>query len=88
MRLRRTARYAGRRPKTFITVFGPVTLERAYYHCDACRTGEDTVSAARYTVSVYVASGCRRVTVQYGDSIPSTTRYGNSVYAMPACGTA
>ena len=33
------ARYAGRRPKTFITVLGPLTLERAYYHCDACRTG-------------------------------------------------
>ena len=35
----RTARYAGRRPKTFITLLGPLTLERAYYHCDACRTG-------------------------------------------------
>ena len=35
----RTARYAGRRPKTFITLLGPLTLERAYYHCDTCRTG-------------------------------------------------
>ena len=34
-----TARYAGRRPKTFTTVLGPLTLERAYYHCDACQTG-------------------------------------------------
>ena len=34
-----TARYAGRRPKTFTTLLGPLTLERAYYHCDACRTG-------------------------------------------------
>ena len=33
------ARYAGRRPKTCITLLGPLTLERAYYHCDACRTG-------------------------------------------------
>ena len=32
-------RYAGRRPKTFTTLLGPLTLERAYYHCDACRTG-------------------------------------------------
>ena len=40
MRLRRKrARYAGRRPKTFTTLLGPLTLERAYYHCDACRTG-------------------------------------------------
>ena len=35
----RTARYAGRRPKTFITLLGPLTLERAYFHCDGCRTG-------------------------------------------------
>ena len=34
-----TARYAGRRPKTFTTLLGPLTLERAYCHCDACRTG-------------------------------------------------
>ena len=35
----RTVRYAGRRLKTFITLLGPLTLERAYYHCDACRSG-------------------------------------------------
>ena len=34
-----TARFAGRRPKTFTTLLGPLTLKRAYYHCDACRTG-------------------------------------------------
>ena len=34
-----TARYAGRRPKTFTTVLGPLTLERAYYHCDTCQAG-------------------------------------------------
>ena len=33
------ARYAGRRAKTFTTVLGPLTLERAYYHCDTCRAG-------------------------------------------------
>ena len=33
------ARYVGRRPKTFTTVLGPLTLARAYYHCDACQTG-------------------------------------------------
>ena len=33
------ARYVGRRPKTFTTLLGPLTLERAYYHCDACRSG-------------------------------------------------
>ena len=34
-----TARYAGRRPKTFTTVLGPLTLERSYYHCDTCQAG-------------------------------------------------
>ncbi len=33
------ARYAGRRAKTFASVLGPLTLERAYYHCAACDTG-------------------------------------------------
>ena len=33
------AHYAGRRPKTFTTLLGPVTLDRAYYHCSACRRG-------------------------------------------------
>ena len=34
-----TAHYAGRRPKTFTTLLGPLTLHRAYYHCAACRRG-------------------------------------------------
>ncbi|MBI4331434.1 MAG: ISKra4 family transposase [Chloroflexi bacterium] len=33
------ARYAGRRPKSFESVLGLLTLERAYYHCGACRAG-------------------------------------------------
>lgn len=28
-----------RRPQTFTTVLGPLRLERAWYHCDACHTG-------------------------------------------------
>ena len=34
-----TAHYAGRRPKTFTTLLGPLTLHRAYYHCAGCRRG-------------------------------------------------
>ena len=33
------AGYAGRRRKTFTTVLGSVTLERAYYRCAACHAG-------------------------------------------------
>ena len=32
-------RFAGRRPKTFATALGPLTLERAWYHCDQCHSG-------------------------------------------------
>jgi len=33
------ARYAGRRGKSFESVLGTLTLDRAYYHCAACETG-------------------------------------------------
>ncbi len=33
------ARYAGRRDKTFESVLGLLTLQRAYYHCGACGAG-------------------------------------------------
>ena len=33
------ARYAGRRGKTFESALGPLTLQRAYYHCATCETG-------------------------------------------------
>ena len=33
------ARYAGRRAKVFTSVLGNLKLERAYYHCDACKAG-------------------------------------------------
>ena len=38
-RCHRTARYVDRRPKTFQSVLGDLTLERAYYHCEACASG-------------------------------------------------
>ena len=33
------ARYAGRRSKVFTTALGPLTLERAWYHCERCHHG-------------------------------------------------
>lgn len=33
------ARYQERRAKTFTSVLGPLTLERAYYHCSPCGSG-------------------------------------------------
>jgi len=34
-----TAHYAGRKGKTLLTALGAMQLERAYYHCAACRRG-------------------------------------------------
>lgn len=36
---RQAARYAGRKSKIFLSVVGPLCLERAYYHCAACQRG-------------------------------------------------
>jgi hypothetical protein len=33
------ARYAGRRSKQIVSVLGPLSIDRAYYHCAACATG-------------------------------------------------
>jgi hypothetical protein len=33
------ARYAGRHDKSFQSVLGPLTLSRAYYHCESCERG-------------------------------------------------
>jgi hypothetical protein len=34
-----SARYAGRRAKSFHSVLGELRLQRAYYHCQACQSG-------------------------------------------------
>src|SRR5207237_2526106 len=34
-----SARYIGRRAKSFVSVLGPLRLERAYYHCAVCGRG-------------------------------------------------
>jgi hypothetical protein len=63
-RCRGAARYVGYRPKTAVSLLGPVRLERAYYHCKTCRAGfcpwddvldldsSDTTPAAREVVSM------------------------------------
>jgi hypothetical protein len=35
----RAARYVERRTKTFVSVLGPLKLERAYFHCTTCGSG-------------------------------------------------
>ena len=55
------ARYAGRRLKTFTTVLGPLTLERAYYHCDARRTGSCPRDQALGLVATSLSPGAARM---------------------------
>jgi len=38
-RCKEPAKYAGRHAKTWQSVLGPLTLERAYYRCDRCKEG-------------------------------------------------
>lgn len=33
------ARFTGRHPKALRSVLGPLRLDRAYYHCEACQAG-------------------------------------------------
>ena len=56
------ARYAGRRPKTFETVLGPLTLQRAYYHCPACGSGCCPRDAALGLVGSSLSPGVLRMT--------------------------
>ena len=56
-----TAHYAGRRLNTFTTVLGPLTLERAYYHCDACRTGSCPRDQALGLVATSLSPGAARM---------------------------
>ena len=38
-RCRGAARFVAHRPRTVLSLLGPVRLRRAYYHCPACRAG-------------------------------------------------
>jgi hypothetical protein len=65
------ARYAGRRRKTFESVLGPLTLERAYYHCAACDVG--------------VCPRDRALGLEGTSLSPAVTRMVGTVGAMVSC---
>lgn len=50
-----SARYVGRRAKTFVSILGELGLERAYFHCDRCGLGfcprDDALGLADSTLS-------------------------------------
>jgi hypothetical protein len=55
------ARYAGRRRKTFTSALGELTLERAYYHCDACGAGTCPRDAALGLVGTSLSPAVTRM---------------------------
>ncbi len=71
------ARFAGRRTKTFISVLGPLQLERAYYHCAHCERGSCPRDRALGLVDSSLSPGVLRmvglvgamVSFEEGDSL-------------------
>ena len=55
------ARFNGYRSKTFRTALGPLTLERAYYHCGACGQGSHPRDAALGLEGRSVSPGLERM---------------------------
>ena len=55
------ARFNGYRSKTFRTALGPLTLERAYYHCGACGQGSHPRDAALGLDGRSVSPGLERM---------------------------
>ena len=56
------ARYAGRFAKTFTTLLGPLSLRRAYYHCQTCAGGFFPRDRSLGLDSGSLSPGVRRVT--------------------------
>ena len=57
-----TARCAGRRAKTFLTVLGPLPLERAWYHCEHCHRGFSPRERALGLDGTALSPAARRMT--------------------------
>jgi hypothetical protein len=56
------ARYAGRHAKSFQTALGEMTLERAYYHCEACHHGSFPRDRALGMVDASLSPALTRMT--------------------------
>ena len=55
------ARLVGRRPKTFTTALGAMTLQRAWYHCDSCHHGFSPRDRALGMEDTFVSSAALRM---------------------------
>jgi len=57
-----SAQYQGRHEKTFESVLGPLRLERAYYHCERCKSGFCPRDRALGLVLSSLTPGVQRMT--------------------------
>jgi hypothetical protein len=63
------ARYAGRRAKTFTSVLGALTLERAYFHCERCAAGFCPRDAALGVAGASLSPGVLRMVGLVGAAV-------------------
>ena len=63
------ARYAGRRAKTFTSVLGALTLERAYFHCERCAAGFCPRDAALGVEGMSLSPGVLRMVGLVGATV-------------------
>ncbi|MDP2700978.1 MAG: ISKra4 family transposase [Candidatus Rokubacteria bacterium] len=63
------ARYAGRRAKTFTSVLGALTLERAYFHCEPCAAGFCPRDAALGLAGASLSPGVLRMVGLVGATV-------------------
>ena len=64
------AEFVGYRPKGLDTVLGPVTLQRAWYHCAACRHGLAPTDARLGIAGGSLSPGLRRMVARVGSAEP------------------
>jgi len=64
------AEFVGYRPKTLDTVLGPVTLERAYYHCNECHHGLVPRDRELGVPGASLSPGLQRMVARVGAGAP------------------
>ena len=63
------ARFAGRRPRTIVTVLAEIRIERAYYHCAACGQGFCPRDRALGIEDSHLSPGVLRMVGMVGASV-------------------
>jgi hypothetical protein len=63
------ARYAGRRPRHFVSALGPLRLQRAYYHCASCGAGFCPRDAALGASDSHLSPGVQRMVAAVGATV-------------------